>query len=125
MIPALVVDALAAYRLTRLASADTILVGPRNQLVRWAYLHSDYPLSPADRHLLDLGDANAWAEQAMGDEADAPKLASLVTCRWCTGVWVAAGVVLARRFAPHQWQPVAEGLAIASAAALVAGLERD
>jgi hypothetical protein len=65
-----------------------------------------------------------WAEMAMADEADAPKLATLVTCRWCAGVWIAAGVVLARRVAPRQWAPVAEVLAVAAAGTLVAGLER-
>lgn len=116
VIPGLVVDALAAYRLTRLVTADTITEGPRDAIVRWAYRRAGRPFM-AD------GDVS-WSEIAMADD-DPPKLATLITCRWCTGVWVAAGVVVAREVAPRWWRPVRDGLAIASAAALVAGLEQD
>lgn len=114
VIPALVVDALAAYRLTRLVTADTITEGPRDAVVRWAYERAG---------LLDVAaDGASWSEVAMADD-DAPKLATLVTCRWCTGVYVAVAVVAARRLAPRAWAPVADMLAVSSAAALVAGLE--
>ena len=110
------VDALAAYRLTRLVTADTITEPPRDQLVKWAYGHAGV----ADRKHPDV----SWSELAMADD-EAPKLATLVTCRWCTGVYVAIGVTVARRVAPRWWAPVADMLATASAAALVAGLEQD
>ena len=45
-----------------------------------------------------------------------PKLARLITCRWCAGVWIAAGVVGARSLAPRAWTPVARALALYDAA---------
>lgn len=121
MIPGLVVDALAAYRLTRLVTADVIANRPRDEVVAWSYRRAgraaelgDWPHNP---------DAPRPSEVAMADEDKAPKPAVLVTCRWCSGVWIAAGVVAAREVAPRWWRPVRDGLAIASAAALVAGLE--
>lgn len=118
MIPPLqlVVDGLAAYRLTRLVTADTITEAPRDAIVRRAYEAAGV----ADRKHPDV----SWSELAMADD-EAPKLATLVTCRWCTGVYVAIGVTVARRVAPRLWGPVADMLATASAAALVAGLEQD
>lgn len=116
----LVVDALATYRLTRLVTADTILHGPRDRIVEAAYagvgraeyVRSQYaPDAPGD-----------WSEIPPGDPY-APKLASLVTCRWCSGVWVAVAVVALRRLAPRWWAPVAEALAISSAAPLLAAIE--
>lgn len=124
MIPTLVVDALAAYRLTRLVTADTLLARPRDAVVRWSYGRQDRRHLTLTTPNTDEPHVGDWAEMAIADEADAPKLANLVTCRWCTGVWVAAGVVAARRLAPRWWGPVADLLAVASGAALVAGLEQ-
>ena len=45
-------------------------------------------------------------------------LADLVSCPWCTGVWVAFGVVAARRVAPRDWVPIAQALALSAAAGL-------
>lgn len=44
----------------------------------------------------------------------------LIRCSWCTGVWVAAGVVAARRVAPRVWAPAAEALAVAAVVGLIA-----
>jgi hypothetical protein len=30
-----------------------------------------------------------------------------LTCPWCTSVWLAAGALLGRRFAPRLWEPLA------------------
>lgn len=114
----LLVDALATYRLTRLATADTIFHGPRDGIVRWAYQREGRGriMAPCPNV------PGAWAEVAMADD-DPPKLATLVTCRWCMGVWVAAGVVLARQLYPRRWGPVADTMALAAAGALLANLE--
>lgn len=118
MIPALA-DALAAYRITRLVTTDEITETPRELLVRWAFTRAGWHLEQTEDETVVEA-----MERFRAEHADPPKLATLVTCRWCTGVWVAFGVVAARRLAPRAWQPVAEALALASAAALVAGLER-
>lgn len=117
----LVEDALATYRLTKLATDDVILRGPREAAIRWAYESDD-----ARRHRLDEAagdDPGDLTELALGDD-DAPKLARLVTCPWCAGVWIAAGVLMVKRCAPRSWRPVGELLTLAAAAALVKGLER-
>lgn len=114
----LVVDALAAYRVTRLATADTIFHGPRDAIVRWSYRRQGR--EAVERPMPEV--PGAWAEVAMADD-DPPKLATLVTCRWCMGVWVAAGVVAARRYWPEAWGPAADTMALAALAALIARAE--
>lgn len=113
----LVVDALAAYRLTRLASKDTITLPIRAAIIRAAYAARD------GSHTSGLTDAE-WEQRVFLND-DPPKIAELVTCRWCTGMWVAFGVLAARTVAPRAWSPVARALACASGAALLAGLEKD
>lgn len=118
MIP-LLLDALAAYRLTRLITADTILDGPRDALVKWGYARR--PNKPAP-DLFDSRLPGEWSAAAQ-DDPHAPKLATLVTCRWCSSVWIGFAVVVARRLAPRAWPPIAEALALSAGAALLAGLE--
>lgn len=117
MIP-LLLDALAAYRLTRLITADAILDGPRDAVVAWAYgdrrENGDEPSMPEV--------PGAWSGYAMDDDR-APKLATLVTCRWCSSVYIGFAVVAARRLFPRAWTPIAEALALSAGAALLAGLE--
>lgn len=112
MIP-LLLDALAAYRLTRLVTEDTLVDGPRDAVVRWAYRSSE-PLRD------DFEDDPSG--YAMTD-AHAPKLATLVTCRFCASVWIGLGVVAARRLAPRAWHPLSTALAFSAVAGLLAGLE--
>ncbi len=114
----LAVDVVATYRLTRLATADTITDGPRDAIVRWAYRRAGR--EAIEQPCPDL--PGAWSEVAMADD-DPPKLATLVTCRWCAGMWIAAGVVLAREVAPELWRPLARTLLFSTAAALLANLE--
>lgn len=116
MIPTLLVDAVAAYRLTKLATDDVITAPIRDRLVAAAYRREEISVPP------DVSVPNDWTAYAIGDPV-APKIATLLTCRWCAGMWIGAGVVAARRLAPRAWAPVAEALAVASAAALLAGFE--
>lgn len=109
----LLLDFLSAYRLTRLITSDTILDGPRDALVAWAY---------GAQGAMKVMPPEGWAEFAQNDP-DAPKLATLITCRWCSGAYVSAAVVIARRRWPRQWAPIAEALALSAGAALIAGLE--
>jgi hypothetical protein len=81
-----VIDTLAAARIVRLVTEDTI-----------------------------TEPARAWI-----DEHAPEKLSDLVTCPWCMGVWVAAGVFAARRVAPRAWDPLARALALAELASAIA-----
>lgn len=123
MIPALVVDALAAYRLTRLVTADVLTKDLRGLVIEEAYARAVLPEGEF-AELIDQAARDGWDDVVALDD-DPPKLATLVTCRWCTGVWIAAGVIAARRVIPRQWAPVADMLAVAAAAALIARAEDD
>ncbi len=109
------VDLLATHRLVRLVTADVVTQPLRDALVCHAY-----------RRQGDTGQvpATGWADYAEQDP-DAPKVATLITCRWCTGIYVAAAVVAARRLLPGPWGYVARALAASSVAALLAAVEDD
>jgi hypothetical protein len=111
----LVVDALATYRLTRLATADVISEPFRRSLVGRILGWSEEEIAAASPTSVEAVDALE----------SPPKAARLLTCRWCAGMWIAGGVVASRTFAPQAWDPVARGLALSSAAALIARLETD
>lgn len=108
----LAVDALATYRLTRLATKDVISEPARRAVVD---------------HLADTDDLpdDETAQEIVDGMDRPPSLARLITCRWCAGVWIAGGVVVARAVAPRLWRPVARGLALSSAAVLIARAETD
>lgn len=125
----MLLDAVAAYRLTRLATADVITRPARAYLIRKAYEHRDglplrgsssLHLTPRQREHSDV----EWDQMPEADD-DAPKLADFVKCRWCTGVWISGLVVVARRYCPRAWDPLARLLALSAAAALLAGLEQE
>lgn len=104
----LVVDALALARLTRLVTKDTITEPLRDEWVAEAYERSGRDLPPFP----DL-------------DPDPPKMAAFITCPWCTSVWLAAGVVAARRLVPSLWDPVARLLAGSQIAGFIANLDVD
>jgi hypothetical protein len=107
------VDALATYRLTRLATADVI-----SEPVRMAVLRRTGAEPPP-------GEDDPTAQEVVESLTDPPRLATLVTCRWCAGMWIAAGVTAARLAAPRAWEPVSRGLALSAAAVLLSRLETD
>lgn len=110
----LMVDMLATYRLTRLATADVISEPVRQSLVGRLVDPDEMPATSSGM---------PTALETVEHLDNPPKLARLITCRWCAGVWIAGGVVLARAVAPKLWEPVARGMALSAAAALFAGLE--
>lgn len=118
----LVVDALATYRLTRLVTEDTITERARGEIVAMAYGYDDREERGWEATGQPVSEYVAEHRMEAGPLA-VPKLADLITCRWCAGMWVALGVMVARRVAPRAWAPLAKALAFSSAAALVAGLE--
>jgi hypothetical protein len=107
----LALDALATYRLTRLATADII-----SEPVRLAVVRSTGAPVP---------DADLTAREIVDELDDPPKLATLVTCRWCAGLWIAGAVTVARMCFPRYWDPAARALALSASAVLLARLETD
>lgn len=110
----LVLDFLATYRLTRLATADVISEPARHSIVTRLL---------GTRHARPPATPEQTAQELIDSIDDPPKLARLITCRWCAGMWIAGGVVLARAVAPKAWDPIAKGLAFSAGAALLAGFE--
>lgn len=80
----LLVDVLAVARLTHLWTEDTLPPVAAAREKTYAAIQS--------RH------GHVWAE-------------GLTTCPWCTSIYVAAGVLAARRLAPRAWPVIARGLA--------------
>lgn len=85
-------DALASWRLTHLIVAD---VFP--------------PIYRARQEI----------ENHFGSDSS---LTYLSNCPYCVGVYVGFGVMLARKFAPRWWGPIAEALALAAVAPLIEGV---
>jgi hypothetical protein len=88
----LAVDALAVYRLTRLATVDTFpaAASARERVTRWARNN------------------------------DRPAVEELIHCPWCIGFWIATGAVLVRAATPRAWGPFARALALSAAAGVIA-----
>lgn len=112
-------DALAVHRLSRLVSSDLITFEVREQFIRECYA------ARGDRDARTIAPAmdREWTARALDDGPDAPKLAQLVVCRWCTSIWLAVGVLAARRLFPRAWSPAARLLACSSVAGLLGILE--
>lgn len=137
----LAVDALAVYRLSRLVARDTF---PPVQKARdaWYACHPlpGQVLPPSTKvRVLDgatIGERGTveWAGETTtpsgrrvkiatkatgivgGDEwyAVGDPLGEVVDCGYCNSIWLAAGVVAARRYAPRVWDPVARLLAFSA-----------
>jgi hypothetical protein len=87
----LIVDGLAAARITRLVTTDT------------------FPPAKALRE--------AWVRKF----GQGSSLADLIECGWCAGFWIAAGCRAARRLVPGWWGPVAEVFAVAMVGSYLVG----
>lgn len=112
----LLIEALAVHRLTRLVTADTITEPVRARIIEAAYASQGRAEQQRDQAA-----AYGW-DQVAHQDPDVPKLAEFITCRWCAGMWVALGVVFIARRHPR-WPPLANALALSSAAALLAHWE--
>lgn len=113
------VDVLATYRLTRLATTDSITEPIRGALIRMAYVTRDGADEAGERIELHGG---TWTQLAQ-DDLEAPWLAQLLICRWCLGWWISLAVLVVRCRHPRLWRLASEPLALAAASALVASLE--
>lgn len=109
------VDVLAAFRLTRLVTRDTITRPARTRIIRHAYESSG-------RGLLVFG-GEAEVDELPHNDDDAPKLAAFIICPWCVSTWCSIFVVCARRRFPQVWSPIATALALSSATGLLARLD--
>jgi len=128
----LAVDALATARITRLVTQDTITEPLRKRAVgfildrsspgwhpTWTQLLHGLPArggAPSQRPM-DVDNVLDEFEELVG--RDSPKLATLLSCPWCVGVYVAFGVLAARRVAPRAWHQLAQGLALAQLAGVI------
>lgn len=125
----LALDALAAYRLTKLVTDDTITAGPRAKIIESAYrsqaIREHTTLSDRiGRPLSSMKRPADWDDLAIGEGECAPKLATLITCRWCAGFYCSLFVVVARKLEPVRWGVAARVLALSAGSALIAGLEQ-
>lgn len=112
---ALVVDALAVARLTRLVTRDVIAEPLREHWIAEAFYATGIAAPPPGL---------TW-EQAAVLDSDPPKAATFITCPWCTSFWIGAAVVTARWVAPGLWDPLARALALSHVAGLAANLDVD
>lgn len=120
---------LAAHRLTRLVTKDTITEKIRDGIIWRAYGE------PMDtREVIGkAGDVEAreggpftpvggWSLYAEQDD-DAPMLATLITCRWCASIHLTAGLLLFAAIAPIPARWLRYLLAGSSVAVLLARIE--
>lgn len=138
----LVLNALAAYRLTRLWVSDSLPPLPR--LRDWWQMRAAGHRPVRDRvyaaYLRTQVDHAEWHLNASEDEREEARLrraefdrlypesplAALVTCYWCSGFWVSAAVVAAATFLPGSWWYLLAGpLAISAVVGLIASRTED
>lgn len=147
----LAIDGLAVHRITRLLTRDTFppVRRAREALLEW--FPPDGALVPRESRWTAWSMAE-WADGRKGGEEPATgekvvlqspeglllegmahasgtivkrghPIGELISCPWCSGFWVAVGVVVARRFVPRVWGPLAKALAFSSAAGILSGHE--
>lgn len=121
------IDALAAYRITRLVTRDVITKRLREHVLAMIYSGRPEPRQQIDvsraGHISTVpGKAiefDSLVDRVEWERDHAPKLATLLLCPWCVGVWVGFGVMVLRRVMPRVWSPIADGLALGALAALI------
>jgi hypothetical protein len=111
------VDALAVYRLTKLATADILTQPVRDRVIATAYATAGRAEDVKD----EIEHEGDWQNVVVAEDPTPPKLAYLFTCRWCAGMWISFAVLAVRR--TRWWPHVADALAYSSAAALLARFE--
>lgn len=112
----LVVNALVAFRLTRLWVSDMLPPLPRvrDAVERWAL--SRWPATGA------IGNPEAPAEHQATERiyGGTPPLAYLVNCAWCSGYWVSLAVFLVATLLPAAvWVFLAVPLAFSAVVGLL------
>lgn len=85
----LIVDALATYRITKLAIDDTFP-----------------PVKALRKRAMNATKEGSWQEE-------------LLQCPWCLSFWIGLGVVVARRIAPGWWEPFGKAFAMSAVTGLL------
>lgn len=119
----LVVDAIAVYRLTKLATDDSITQPIRDRIIEAAYATQgrvEHERRAFEEHEGAMREGD-W-QRIVEEDDEPPKLAALVTCRWCASMWVALGLVAVVRRA-RWWPAMSDALAFSAAGALLARFE--
>lgn len=134
----LIINALAAYRLTRLWVSDAIPPLPRLRL--WIEDRASDLWGPNRRKAASLQkdpvgryeEYPGGSDQREADEKTrrlydhTPPLAYLVTCYWCSGFWISLFVVLlASLLPPVVWAIPAAALAFSAVVGLLASITDD
>lgn len=110
----LLIDVLAATRITRLVVEDTF--PPVKALRDRIVANHSHERSTFQKVLDDDGTTNVVQ---IGHHTEYDSVAELITCPWCAGFWVCMLVVLARRVAPGLWAPLAKAFAFSMVAGLI------
>jgi hypothetical protein len=107
---AAVLGALATYRLALLVTADT-LTGPwRESVIRSSYRRDaesrrltleEMVGGPAKLSEINR-DAEGW-KRVVNEDDDAPAVAYLITCPWCSSVYLAVPVAVGAYFGSSSW----------------------
>lgn len=112
----LTLGALAAYRLTRLVTTDTI-TDPLRQAVfdRWP------PTLDRARHRWNPT-LETLVERPVGTTPRVIRASTVLDCPWCAGIYVAAATTALLRW--ERSEPVIVSLALATAVGFLAGVDR-
>lgn len=137
MIGDLLVDCLAVARLTRLVTTDELTRPARERLLAryptagnivrdgvdgWLVYDTAPPYAERDGRRYDgqllppPRPPNPYALVL----STSSRVGYLLTCDWCSSIYVGLAAVVARRYAPRLWGPVARALAASEVAGLLA-----
>lgn len=97
-----IIDALAVYRLTRLATRDAITEQIREVIASE----------------LDTAQTSGLISKSTREKID-----YLMSCDWCMSIWIAAGVVALKKYVPDVWNNLRYVLATSAVTGLIASNE--
>lgn len=123
----LAVVALAAYRITRVVTTDSITEHARNRLYRWAWVEPDEPAAyEAAAHMVEARAPGTIATQGAGQPlprhgGGRTYANELFNCPWCLGVWVSYAVLAFWSWVVLDGTPVDRYLVLGAAVAGVQG----
>lgn len=97
-----IVDCLAIYRLTRLATRDEITEGLRETIEK------------------ELGTA---VDAKLITKKTEEKLVYMLRCDWCVSIWVAVFALILKKYVPDVWNNLKYVLAASAATGMIATYE--